>query len=195
MNSVLAVTFLSILASCHTITDYSKVPRTKGQAIAGKQVSKKGVVIPLHEGQLNVGDDLQPILAEISPAKLVGKVTIINVVPSIDTSVCEAQSHILSESPKVAAGIQRITISRDTPMAQQRFQKEASLDNMIFASDFSFGKFGKKTGLLMTPNQLLARAVLVTNKQGEVVHLHISDDITKLPDMEAAIAKANSLLP
>ena len=117
----------------------------------------------------------------------------INVVPSIDTKVCEEQTHILGESPNLPANIARLTVSRDLPMAQKRFAAEAKLENIQYVSDYKSGGFGNASGLLMDGSELLARAVIVADKDGVVRYMQIVPDVTKMPDMDKAFTEAKKL--
>ena len=125
---------------------------------------------------------------------LKGKVTILSIVPSIDTPTCDKQTHILSEENK---GLDKtanlITISRDLPFAQKRFAKEARINNIQFLSDYRDAEFGKLSGLLIEENRLLARAVFVLDQNGIIRYLEIVAELANLPDMEKAMEFARSL--
>ena len=122
------------------------------------------------------------------------KVTILSIVPSLDTPTCDKQTHILSEENK---GLDKtanlITVSRDLPFAQKRFAKEAKIINITFLSDYRDAEFGKSTGLLIKENRLLARAILVLDQKGIIRYLEIVSELAKLPDMERAMDFARSL--
>ena len=123
-----------------------------------------------------------------------GKVTIMSVVPSLDTPTCDKQTHILSEENKGLDKIANlITVSRDLPFAQKRFAKNAKMQNITFLSDYREAEFGKKTGLLIKENRLLARAVFVLDQNGIVRYLEIVSELAKLPDMDKAMDFARSL--
>ncbi len=123
-----------------------------------------------------------------------GKVTIMSVVPSLDTPTCDKQTHILSEENK---GLDKtanlVTVSRDLPFAQKRFAKNAKIKNLTFLSDYRDAEFGKKTGLLIKENRLLARAVFVLDQDGIVRYVEIVSELAKLPDMDKAMNFARSL--
>jgi thiol peroxidase len=124
-----------------------------------------------------------------------GKVLLISVVPSIDTKVCEVQTHHLGEQgSRLPAGIERITISRDTPFAQKRFADEAKLGNITFLSDYRDGSFGRATGLLLDDSLLLARSVIIADRQGVVRYIQVVPELSHLPDLDTAFSKAESLL-
>lgn len=123
-----------------------------------------------------------------------GAVLFLSIVPSLDTPVCEAQTHSLGEEgEKLPKEVRRITISRDTPFAQKRFAKEAKLTNLQYLSDYKEGEFGKATGLLMEKNMLLARSVVLVDKKGTIRYIQVVPEITRLPDMEKAFQKAREL--
>jgi thiol peroxidase len=127
-------------------------------------------------------------------SKMKGSILFLSIVPSIDTAVCEAQTHYLGEEGnKLAPEIKRITVSRDTPFAQKRFAKEAKLEHIQFLSDYREGAFGRATGLLMDDLMLLARSVIIADKEGKVRYIQVVPEITHLPDMERAFRKAEEL--
>lgn len=157
----------------------------------GTSVLRRGQSLKLHSGSLKVGESFTPYAALLGIE--INGPTVVSIVPSIDTAVCEEQSHLMGESPDLKPGVQRIVISRDTPMAQTRFQKEAQLQNVAFHSDFLKADFGKKTGLLIEETQLLARTVVVIDSKGIIRHVQVVKDISTLPDMKKAFELANSL--
>ena len=130
---------------------------------------------------------------EATSTKTNGRVRIIDTLPSIDTPVCDRQTHILGETKELSPLVDRITISADLPYAQRRFAEEAKLPDVIFWSDYRGGAFGRNTGLVIERNGLLARAVIVVDQKGVVRHLQIVPEITELPDMAKAFAIANKL--
>lgn len=126
--------------------------------------------------------------------KSTGGIKIISVVPSVDTPVCEEQTHMLSESDGIDPRIERYTISMDLPFAQSRFKRESKLKNIIYLSDFADKNFGRSTGLLVPENGLLARALIVVDAQGVIRHLQVVPNAGMLPDMAKAITVANKIV-
>ena len=123
-----------------------------------------------------------------------GKVTLLSVVPSLDTPTCDKQTHILSEENKGLDKIANlITISRDLPFAQKRFATKTKMQNITFLSDYRDAQFGKSTGLLIEENRLLARAIIILDPEGTVRYLEIVSELSKLPDMGKAMEFARSL--
>ena len=182
---------------------YQSLPVAKGTAAAGT-----GSTITFEESSLALagpgiatGEALRSVklakgdlsLQDIAETK--GNVRIISVVPSLDTKVCEQQTHYLSEKNKgLDAKVNLYTISVDTPFAQDRFAKEARINNVTFLSDYRGGEFGRTHGLLLDGPHLLARAVMVVDKNNIIRYLQITPDLANMPDMEAAFAAARALL-
>lgn len=186
-----AITLLSILiisACAHK----PKMKVNKNNIKPGTKVTAAGNELNLHKGSIKKGDDFTKIIAQTNGKKLEKKVSIINIVPSIDTPVCEEQTHILGESD-IHPAVELISISRDLPMAQERFAKLAKLENITYISDYKDASFGKNTGLLIKENALLTRGVIVLDDQGKIHYMQFVDDITQLPDMKKAIKIANEL--
>lgn len=175
----------------------------KGSATSGdgNTVTMKGNALPLSGHGLKVGDPLPSSIVtakDLSPVNLgdaTGKVRIISVVPSVDTPTCEAQTHALSEKDrKLADQVEMITVSMDLPFAQSRFAREAKIKNVTFLSDYKTAAFGLNDGLLIEPLRLLARAVIVTDKDNVVRYIQVVPELTSLPDMAAAMDAAKALM-
>ena len=178
-----------------------KVNKGSGTAGDGNTVAMKGSPLPLSGQAIKLGEPLPSAMvtgANLGPVDIAtgnGKVRIISVVPSVDTPTCEAQTHQLSEKDrKLAEKVEMVTISMDLPFAQQRFAKEAKIKNVTFYSDYKSGQFGQNNGLMIDPLHLLARAVIVTDKNNIVRYIQIVPEVTELPDMAAAMDAARALL-
>ena len=167
----------------------------------GQKVAVRGRAIDLAGSALKVGDRLPAITVtgtNMAPVDLQangGKVRVLNIVPSLDTATCEEQTHELSETNEgLDQRVELVTISMDLPFAQRRFAKEAKISNVTFLSDYRGGSFGKGTGLLQKQSQLLARAVLVVDKNNVIRHMQIVPDMSTLPDLQTAFKVARGLL-
>ena len=178
-----------------------KVNKESGTAGDGNSVAMKGSPLPLRGQAIKLGEPLPSAIVtggNLGPVDIAtgnGKVRIISVVPSVDTPTCEAQTHQLSEKDrKLADQVEMITISMDLPFAQQRFAKDAKIKNVTFYSDYKTASFGLNNGLLIDPLRLLARAVIVTDKNNIVRYIQVVPEVTELPDMAAAMSAAKALL-
>ena len=184
---------------------YKNLPIASGTATAGEgnNVLFKGSPLALAGPGIKVGDSVRDVklaqfdlsLVNINETKGTGKVRIISVVPSLDTTVCEQQTHILSEKNKgLDKMVELITVSVDTPFAQKRFAEKAGINNVTFLSDYRSGEFGKAHGLFLKDPHILARAVMVVDKNNLVRYLQITPELAHLPDMDAAFLFARTLV-
>jgi len=130
----------------------------------------------------------------VSLSKERGSVLLLSIVPSLDTSVCEEQPHYLGEKgDRLSGSARRIVIGRDPPFAQKRFAKESKLTDLQYLSDYKQGDFGRSTGLLTEGLMLLARSVILVDKEGIVRYIQVVPESSHLPDMEKAFEKAMEL--
>ena len=191
----LTITGCSANKQSQLVVDAGSVP-------AGTKVTRKGqetalLGTPVATGMKIPATDLidATTMQEVDLSQAEGKVLFLSIVPSIDTKVCEAQTHLLGEEgDRMSSGIVRITISRDTPFAQKRFAEEAKLTDIMYLSDYKEGAFGRALGLLMDGPRLLARSVILVDRHGVVRYVQIVPEITNLPDMEKAFDRAQELV-
>jgi thiol peroxidase len=191
--------FLLLLAGCASTGVKPSIDTTS--VAPGTAVTLKGEQKRLIGTPLQVGQPLPPaILVDAFTMKKVdlsqkqGQVLLLSIVPSLDTKVCEVQTHDLDEQgAKLPSDIVRITISRDTPFAQKRFAEEAKLTTLTYLSDYRDGSFGRATGLLIEDNMLLARAVILVDKKGIVRYLQVVPELSHLPDLEMVLRKAEEV--
>ncbi len=204
-SAIATIGVLALLSGCAssgTNQVQADLPVDKGTVSAGSAVTVKGNEMPLAGwGMVEVGQPLpEAILSNTSlqPVNIAdngGKVRIISVVPSLDTPTCDRQTHELSEeNGGLDETVELITISMDLPFAQSRFAKEAKINNVTFLSDYKDREFGNNNGLIIEPLGLLARAVIVTDKDDIVRYLQVVPEVTALPDMQAAMRAARNLL-
>ena len=191
--------FLTLLMGC--ATKQPKIPVDEFSVEPGTSVAFKGQSFKLLGTPIAVGETLPSVelrdadtMAKVDLSTMRGSVLFLSIVPSLETSVCDAQTHYLGEEgDKLSPEIKRITISRDTPFAQKRFAKEAKLTNLQYLSDHGDALFGRSTGLLMNDLMLLSRSVILVDREGKVRYIQVVPEITHLPDMERAFQKAEEL--
>ena len=199
--TLLTVCLLSLLCGCAS-SGVVKVPVDSASSVPGTSVTLRGESHKLSGTALEIGNHLPAIsltdahtMKKVDLSQIKDRVLLISLVPSIDTKVCEEQTHYLGEQgTNLPTAIERITISRDTPFTQKRFSEEAKLHNVTFLSDYKDGSFGKATGLLIDDSMLLASSVIVVDKKGIVRYIQVVPELSHLPDLEAAFSKAESLL-
>ncbi|MPL87620.1 Thiol peroxidase [bioreactor metagenome] len=161
----------------------------------------KGNPLTLLGNQIKPGDAAPEIIASDNTLKDVklsdfkGKVVVISVFPSIDTGVCATQTRTFNKrATELSEDVVILTMSKDLPFALGRFCAAEGINNIHTLSDFKFSKFGLEYGFLVKENQLLARGVVVIDKNGVVKYKEITKDILEEPNYDLAIAAVKELL-
>ena len=191
--------FLILIFGC--ATTQPKIPMDRASATPGDQVNFKGKPVKLLGAPVTVGKSLTSVelvdamnMSNVDLSKERGSVLLLSIVPSLDTPVCEEQTHYLGEKGgMLPKEVRRIVISRDTPFAQKRFAKEAKLTNLQYLSDYKQGDFARSTGLLTEGLMLFARSVIVVDRKGVVRYIQVVPEMTHLPDMDKAFEKSIEL--
>ena len=191
--------FLILIFGC--ATTQPKIPMDRASATPGDQVNFRGKPLKLLGAPVTVGKPLPSVelvdamsMSSVDLSKERGSVLLLSFVPSLDTPVCEEQTHYLGEKGgMLPKEVRRIVISRDTPFAQKRFAKEAKLTDLQYLSDYKQGDFARSTGLLTEGLMLFARSVIVVDRNGIVRYIQVVPEMTHLPDMDKAFEKANEL--
>lgn len=120
-----------------------------------------------------------------------GKNIVLNIFPSLDTPVCAASVRKFNEAASKHPDTVVLCASMDLPFAMSRFCTTEGLKNVVPASAFRSGEFGSDYGVAIADGPLrglLARAVVVINKEGKVAYAQLVDEITNEPDYEHALA-------
>ena len=129
-------------------------------------------------------------LKEVTLSDFEGKIKIITSFPSLDTSVCDLQ---VKEFNKRALGLSGeaviIGISKDLPFAQKRFCDANNITNIKVFSDYKYSSFGINYGLLIKELNLLARSILIVDKNNVLRYLQVVEELTNSPDYDAALGE------
>jgi thiol peroxidase len=83
-----------------------------------------------------------------------------------------------------------VCVSKDLPFAQSRFCGAEGLSNVVTASAFR-SDFGNDFGVQLAEGRLaglFARAVVVVDEAGKVIHTQLVPEIANEPDYDAALA-------
>jgi thiol peroxidase len=165
------------------------------------EVTFKGSPIDLLGPKLSVGDSAPDFtcvgagLALVKLADTAGKARLFNVVPSLDTPVCNKQTKRFAEELKALGDkAAAYTVSLDLPFAQARFCTEANISNLANLSDQHNQSFGMHYGVLIQglPVPLLARSVFVVDPSNKITYAQIVPEIAEEPDYEPALAALKS---
>jgi thioredoxin-dependent peroxiredoxin len=122
--------------------------------------------------------------------KTAGKRTVLDIFPSIATGVCQTGVRRFNELAADLDNAEVICVSQDLPFAVANFCAAEDLDAVLVGSAFRSG-FGTDYGVTMADGSwrgLLARAVVVLDEDGTVLHAELTSAIGVEPDYDAAIA-------
>lgn len=124
-----------------------------------------------------------------------GKPTIISVVPSLDTPVCQTQTKTFNERlGALGDQINALTVSLDLPFAMNRFCGAESISSLRSGSDYQDRSFGQAWGMLIEELKILARGTFVLDADGNVVYAEVVPEVTEEPNYDAALTALKGLL-
>lgn len=159
-----------------------------------------GNKVNLVGNEIKVGDSAPAFkatkndLSEWSSEDYNGKVVVYSIAPSLDTSVCALQAKKFNKEAASLDGINVVTITEDLPFAQARFCSNEDIENTIMISDYKDREFGEKYGFLMDENKLLARGVVVVNKDGKVAYVEYVPEVTNEVNFDKALEEVKKLI-
>lgn len=134
-----------------------------------------------------VGTDLN----NVSLKDFAGKRKVLNIVPSLDTPVCQTSTRKFNESAGAQPNTAVLVISADLPFAMKRFCETEGLTNVVSLSTMRGREFMANYGVEIIDGPLAgitARAVVVLDEQDKVVHTELVPEIKQEPNYEAALA-------
>lgn len=123
-----------------------------------------------------------------------GNVVVYSVAPSLDTSVCALQAKRFNQEASKLENVKIVTITEDLPFAQARFCSNEGIENTIMVSDYKDREFGEKYGFLMEENKLLARGVVIVDKEGIVRYVQYVPEVTNEVDFDKALEEVKKLI-
>lgn len=164
-------------------------------------VTFKGNPVTLVGTEIKVGDKAPGFtviannLSEKYLSDYKGKVKIISLFPSIDTGVCATQTRTFNKlASELSKDIVILCISNDLPFAQTRFCAAEGIDQVETLSDHRDVDFSTKYGFLIKELRLLARGVVVVDKNDNVRYVEYVPEVTNEPNYDAAIEAAKELV-
>jgi thiol peroxidase len=129
-------------------------------------------------------------LTEASLADFSGKKIVLNIFPSLDTSVCAASVRRFNTEASNLENTVVLCVSADLPFAADRFCSAEGLNNVITLSTFRHPEFGKAYGVTIIDGDmkgLLSRAIVIIDEQGKVMFTEQVPEISQEPEYEAAL--------
>ena len=130
-------------------------------------------------------------LSDCTLADFPGKTVVLNIFPSIDTSVCAASVRRFNQEASQRQDTVVLCISADLPFAHHRFCEVEGLKNVIPLSVFRSPAFGRDYGVQIISGPiagLLSRAVVIIDPRGKVIYNEQVPEISQEPDYAKAMA-------
>ena len=159
-----------------------------------------GDKVTLEGKEIKVGDvapefkAVNKDLSDFNSADLKGKFVVYFVAPSIDTPVCAIKATTFNEeATKLSDDIKIVTVTVDLPFAQERFCSVKRIDNADIISDYRYKEFGKKYGFLIDELQLLARGVVIVDREGKVQYVEYVPEVTDEVNFDKALEEVKKL--
>lgn len=130
-------------------------------------------------------------LSDLSLKSLKGRRVLLNIFPSLDTSVCATSVRKFNEKAARLENVEVLAVSMDLPFAQGRFCSTEGIKNVRPVSLFRSKDFAENYGVVMVDGPLAgltARAVVVVDENGVVVYKQLVPEITEEPDYDKALS-------
>ena len=124
------------------------------------------------------------------------KTVVLNIFPSLDTEVCARSVRRFNQEAASLKDTVVICVSMDLPFAMSRFCAANDIENVVVASAFRSPLFGQKFGVQICDGPLaglLARAVIVIDRNRDIAYRELVSEITHEPDYEAALSVVKGL--
>ncbi|HSA14778.1 MAG TPA: thiol peroxidase, partial [Spirochaetota bacterium] len=115
----------------------------------------------------------------------------LNIFPSLDTPVCATSVRKFNEKAASLKNTVVLAISRDLPFAHERFCTVEGVDRVIALSELRNRDFGREYGIEIIDGPLaglLARAVVVIDENGMIIHSKLVPEIAQEPDYDEALS-------
>jgi thiol peroxidase len=124
-----------------------------------------------------------------------GKLRLINVIPSIGTGICDAQTRRFNqEAANLGEGVVIVTVSADLPFHLAEWCAAKGVDRVQTMSDHRAMAFGDAYGTHIKELRIEQRAVFVVDADGMVRYAEYVPEIAQHPDYESALAAVRGML-
>jgi thiol peroxidase len=130
-------------------------------------------------------------LTEITLKQCLGKKTVLNIFPSLDTPTCANTVKYFNSLGINWDTINILCVSADLPFAQKRFCVAEHLNHVMPVSTFRHTDFGMKYGVTIKDGPLLgllSRAVIVLDEKGKVIYTEQVQELANEPNYNAVLA-------
>jgi len=130
-------------------------------------------------------------LSVVTLADYAGSRLVLNIFPSIDTPTCAKSVRQFNQDAAALPNTHVLCVSADLPFALSRFCGAEGIERVDTASVYRAPEFGRDYGVYMADGRLgglLARAVVVVDENGRVIHRELVPEIAQEPDYQAVAA-------
>lgn len=118
---------------------------------------------------------------QVTSAQIHQKMTLINVVPNINTPICSLSTRKFNKDVNEFSNVDFYTVSTNTPAEQQKCCALAGVTKMVMLSDQNF-EFRKTMGLFIETNQIDARSVWCVDQIGKIVYRELIKELSQEPN-------------
>jgi len=125
-----------------------------------------------------------------------GKIKVISILPSLDTQVCALSAARFNRESEKLQDVVVLNVSADLPFAASRFCDSNKLSHITTLSTFRSCEFGKTWGVRMMDGPLaglMARAVVLLDRENKVVYEELVSEITHEPNYAAVLEAIKKL--
>lgn len=133
-------------------------------------------------------------LSEVQLSQSKGKVRLLSVVNSLDTSVCDLQTRRFEAEASKFKAVIIYAISMDLPFAQARYCGVHSITNLKTLSDHREASFGRAYGVLIEELRLLSRAIFIIDRDDTIRYAEYVPEVTQHPNYDKAIEVLTSMV-
>jgi thiol peroxidase len=173
---------------------------SQAATVAARTVTMHGQPVELVGTPLKVGDKAPDFVVvnndfkEVRFYDLKAKVFVLSAVPSLDTPVCDRETHRFNvEAGKLPSDVKVLTISMDLPFAQKRWCAAAGVANVQTVSDYRYASFGSAYGVLIKDARLEARCVFVVDSNRKITSIQLVPEVASEPDYDQVLQAVRKL--
>ena len=130
-------------------------------------------------------------LKDVNLKDYAGKRKVLNIVPSLDTPVCQTSTRTFNQKASELKNTVVLVISADLPFVGKRFCGTEGLTNVTTLSTFRHRDLHSKLGVDIGDGALrglTSRAVIVLDENNKVLHSELVPEIKQEPNYDKALA-------
>ena len=129
-------------------------------------------------------------MKEVGLKDFQGKRKVLNIVPSLDTPVCQTSTRTFNQSASGLNNTVVLVVSADLPFVGKRFCGAEGLNDVTTLSTFRNRDLHSKLGVDVASGPLAgltSRAVVVLDENNKVLHSELVPEIKNEPNYDAAL--------